>query len=219
MESRERPARRWQIVAAALLFGSLAASSVGAAEHHSVSRRDKAEVPVLYAETFAKPAKLNQQQELRIVQLSHQVAPLGARVWFTVVSGPGCFAGDRIQVFYLPTKLTPTIRRGEMAYLGLVTELQDDTVERPIRSYAQVPPHGRTFGDSVDVPRLRDIPFGVSSGSTIDDELVVDAVSMVRERDRSFRRRHLGSLILEGDKVTVTTGYDYWPQHRTARQF
>lgn len=165
---------------------------------------DEPEVPVLYAETFAKPAKLTTHQRRRVLKLSKRLAPEDASVWFTLVSGPGCFAGDRVQVFYRPTALDAEIRRGQMTYLGLVAELQDDSVERPLGSFAQVPPYGKRFPESLSIPRLRDIPFRVDPA--IDYRVVVDVVAAVREDDKSYRREHLGSVTIDGDKITVTTG-------------
>jgi hypothetical protein len=91
-----------------------------------------------------------------------------------------------------------------MVYLGLVAELQDDPVERPLDSFAQVPPYGKRFPESLSIPRLRDIPFRVDPA--VDDRVVVDVVATVREHDNSYRREHLGSITIDGDEFTVTTG-------------
>jgi hypothetical protein len=91
-----------------------------------------------------------------------------------------------------------------MAYLGLVEEFENDWIDRPVWTYAQVPPHGKTFSESLSVPSLRNIPL--IADSKIDNQLVVDAISAVREHNREYRREHLGLLILEGDMIRVTTG-------------
>jgi hypothetical protein len=192
------------MVSACLLLSSISAPLVGAGDGNRLSPRTEADIVVLYAKTWARPAKLSHEQRRRILQLSDQISPPGGRVWFVLVSGPGCFAGDRVQVFYRPTQLDPGIRRGHLAFIGLVAELEEDSVDRPLSFYAQVPRHGKTFPDSLSIPRLRDIPFHVDSA--VDDQLIIDAISILRTRDRSFRREHLGSLHLEGDTIKVMTG-------------
>jgi len=167
-------------------------------------RNDEPGISVLYAKTFAKPAHLTIHQRRRVLELSERLAPPDAAVWFALVSGPGCFAGDRVQVFYRPTALNAEIRRGQMADLGLVAELQDDSVERPLGSFAQVPPYGAKFSASLSIPRLNDVPFRLDPA--LDDRVVVNVVATVREHDRSYRREHLGSVTIDGDKITATTG-------------
>lgn len=167
----------------------------------------------VYVKTFSKPARLSAAQRDKVLRLANRLAPERSEPWLFLVRGPGCFAGDRVIVFYTPDRRSDRIRRGQAVYLGTVAEIDDVAPEQTAErtdgghravSYAQVAFRDRPFKPALGIPKVSELPFFVPENL---DDAIVGILDLVRDSEPDSRHRPVSSLELGNDSITVRIGH------------
>jgi hypothetical protein len=155
-------------------------------------------VPVVYT-SYGRNLKLTAAQAEAIVAAGLPERPAGRDVWFVAVQFVSRHEVWASAVF-TPDEAGPRLRRGRCADVRLTPVDPSDrspheaTIKVDARSYVQVSPAGRPFGDQLDVPAAADLPFpppvyppALTGGGPIvplDDRELVGLVDFARSRFR-----------------------------------